>query len=491
MGEEEILAPRREKLERLRSSGIDPYPPRAVRTHTTQEAIDLLGESSVPSPVVTVAGRVMATRRMGRATFLDLRDGSGRIQVYAKQESLGVQPYESLLHDTDLGDFLGVTGTVFRTKTGEPTVEAQSFTLLAKALRPPPEKWHGLHDVEVRHRQRYLDLIANPEVRETFITRSRVVAAIRHFLDGLGYLEVETPILQSSAGGAAARPFETYHNALDRRLCLRIAIELHLKRLIVGGFDKVYEIGRIFRNEGVSTKYNPEFTMLESYEAYSDYNALMEMVEEMISSIAGKVLGTTRVPYGDTEIDFSPPWPRIPLRDAIRDQCGVDFEAHPDVDSLSDAAAASGVPVVRSWNRAKLIDELLTMHVEPKLLQPTFLIDYPVELSPLAKRKPDNPGLVERFELFIAGREVGNAYSELNDPIDQRERLVEQARLRAAGEEEVELADEDFLVALEHGMPPTAGLGIGIDRLVMALTGNSSIREVILFPALREKPDDQ
>ncbi|MGH9203736.1 MAG: lysine--tRNA ligase, partial [Vicinamibacterales bacterium] len=346
---------------------------------------------------------------------------------------------------------------------------------------------HGLHDVEVRYRQRYLDLMANPEVRETFVTRSRVVAAIRRFLDTRGYLEVETPILQSSAGGAAARPFETYHNALDRQLYLRIAIELHLKRLVVGGFDSVYEIGRIFRNEGVSTKYNPEFTMLESYQAYSDYNQLMEMVEEMISSIAGDVLGTTRVGSGDNEIDLAPPWPRIPIRDAILDRCGVDFESYQDADSLRKAAAATGVKAEPGWGRGKLIDELMSLHVEPALIQPTFLIDYPVELSPLAKRKPENPGLVERFELFIAGREVGNAYSELNDPLDQRERLKEQARLRAAGDEEVELADEDFLVALEHGMPPTAGLGIGIDRLVMALTGQSSIREVILFPALREK----
>jgi lysyl-tRNA synthetase class 2 len=424
---------------------------------------------------------------MGKATFLDLRDGSGRIQAYAKQESIGVEPYDMLLHQIDLGDFLGVSGMLFRTKTGEPTVEAQSFTILAKALRPPPEKWHGLQDVEVRYRQRYLDLMANPEVRETFVTRSRVVTAIRRFLDARGYLEVETPILQSSAGGAAARPFTTYHNSLDRELYLRIAIELHLKRLVVGGFDRVYEIGRIFRNEGVSTKWNPEFTMLESYEAYADYNALMEMVETMISSIAGDVLGTTRVAHGDTEIDFSPPWPRIPIRDAILENGGVDFEEHPDVESLRKAATSSGLRVEPGWGRGKLIDELMTLHVEPKLIQPTFLIDYPVELSALAKRKIDNPSLVERFEFFIAGREVGNAYSELNDPLDQRERLLQQAQLKAAGDDEVEFADEDFLIALEHGMPPTAGLGIGIDRLVMALTGNSSIREVILFPALRER----
>jgi lysyl-tRNA synthetase class 2 len=424
---------------------------------------------------------------MGKAAFMDLRDGSGRIQAYFKQESLGVAPYELLQQTVDLGDFLGVTGSLFHTKTGEPTIEAQSYAILAKALRPPPEKWHGLQDVEVRYRQRYLDLMANVEVREIFVTRSRIIREVRRFMDDRGYLEVETPVLHGSAGGGAAKPFVTYHNALDRQLHLRIALELHLKRLVVGGFERVYEIGRIFRNEGVSTKYNPEFTMLESYEAYAEYNGLMEMVEEMISSVAGEVLGTTKVINGESEIDFAPPWPRVPLREAIRERSGVDFAEHTDAEALRQAAAASGVPVEPTWGRGKIIDELLTLHVEPHLIQPTFLIDYPVELSPLAKRKTENPDLVERFEFFIAGREVGNAYTELNDPIDQRERLLEQSRLRAAGDEEVELADEDFLVALEHGMPPTAGLGIGIDRLVMAMTGSPSIREVILFPALREK----
>jgi lysyl-tRNA synthetase, class II len=487
MGEEEIIALRREKLDRLRDAGVDPYPARVNRTHTAEEAIAVLERSGDGNEIVSVAGRVTATRRMGKATFLDLQDGSGRIQAYFKQESLGVEPYELLHQAVDLGDFLGVTGTLFHTKTGEPTIEAQSYTVLAKALRPPPEKWHGLHDVEVRYRQRYLDLMSNAEVRQIFVTRSQIIREIRNFLDAKGYLEVETPILQASAGGAAARPFVTYHNALDRELSLRIALELHLKRLVVGGFEKVYEVGRIFRNEGVSTKYNPEFTMLESYEAYADYNRLMDMVEEMVSTVAGEVLGTTNVMNGETQIDFAPPWPRIPLREAIRERSGVDFEEHQDVDALRKAAGGSGVPVEPSWSRGKIIDELLTMHVEPHLMQPTFLIDYPVELSPLAKRQPMNPRLVERFEFFIAGREVGNAYTELNDPIDQRERLLEQSRIRAAGDEEVELADEDFLIALEHGMPPTAGLGIGIDRLVMALTGSPSIREVILFPALRAK----
>ncbi len=485
MGEDEIIALRRTKLERLRSRGIDPYPARFHRTHTAQEAGGLLRDGAAPQDGVTVAGRVTAMRQMGKATFIDLRDGSGRIQTYLKQDTLGPQAYETL-RDIDLGDFLSVSGTLFRTRTGEPTVQARSFTLLAKALRPPSEKWHGLQDVEVRYRQRYLDLAANAPVRDAFIVRSRAISAVRRFLDARGFLEVETPVLQATAGGAAARPFVTYHNALDRHFYLRIALELHLKRLIIGGFDKVYELGRVFRNEGVSTRYNPEFTMLESYEAYADYTDVMEMVEQMVSQVAQEVLGATSVPWGDTVIDLSPPWPRLTLRDAIREHTGVDFEAHPDLESMREAVAGCGIPIDERWGRGKLIDELLSA-VQPKLLQPTYLIDYPVELSPLAKRKPDNPRLAERFELFIAGLEVGNAYTELNDPIDQRERFLEQARLRAAGDEEAEVVDEDFLVALEHGMPPTAGLGIGIDRLVMALTGNTSIREVILFPALRER----
>jgi len=486
MGEEEIIALRTAKLERLRSRGVDPYPARFRPSHTAQQVVDLLEGREESSDPVTVAGRITAMRQMGKATFIDLRDGSGRIQTYVKQDVVGAEAYETL-RDIDLGDFLGVRGPLFRTKTGEPTVQVRELTLLAKALRAPPEKWHGLQDTEVRYRQRYLDLVANQEVRGAFITRSRIISALRRFLDGRGFLEVETPVLQASAGGAAARPFVTYHNALDRQLYLRIALELHLKRLIIGGYDRVYEIGRIFRNEGVSAKYNPEFTMLESYQAYADYNEVMDTVEEMVSTVAQEVLGGSTVEYGDTKIDFAPGWPRVTLRDAIKHHSGIDFEEHPDVESMREAAASCGVAVDEAWGRGKLIDELLSAKVEQHLVQPTFLTDYPVELSPLAKRKPDNSRLVERFELFIAGREVGNAYTELNDPQDQRERMLQQARLRAAGDEEVELADEEFLTALEYGMPPCGGLGIGIDRLVMALTGQSSIREVILFPHLRER----
>ena len=487
---DEVTA-RRHRVERLRARGVDPYPARFHRTHSAREAIALLERlerEGGDSPQVVVAGRITAIRDMGRATFVDLRDGSGRIQTYHRVDLLGQEAYRGL-EELDLGDFLGVTGELFRTRTVEPTVQARSYTLLCKALRSPPEKWHGLQDVETRYRQRYLDLMANEEVRELFRTRSLIVRAIRRFLDERGFLEVETPVLQATAGGAAARPFVTYHNALDRQLYLRIALELHLKRLIVGGYDRVYELGRVFRNEGVSAKYNPEFTMLEAYQAYADYLDIMQLTEEMVVYAAREALGTLQVPYGDTVIDFTPPWRRLTLREAILEHTGIDFRAFPDAASLREACRGIGLVLEEGWDRAKLIDELLSQRVEPRLLQPTFLMDYPVELSPLAKRKRDDPGLVERFELFIAGREVANAYSELNDPIDQRQRFLEQARRRAAGQEEVELADEDFLVALEHGMPPTGGLGVGIDRLVMALTGQSSIREVILFPALREKAD--
>ncbi len=485
MSEDELIAQRKEKLERLRAAGIDPYPPRFARTHTNAEAVEMTPESG-DGPAVTVAGRVTAMRNMGKASFLDLKDGTGRIQAYLKQENVGADQYAAL-KDIDLGDFLGVSGPLFRTKTAEPTVEVREYNLLAKSLRPPPEKWHGLQDVEARYRQRYLDLLANDEARRIFETRSRVLSGIRRYLDGKGFLEVETPVLQAAAGGAAARPFVTHHNTLDRDFFLRISLELHLKRLVIGGFDRVYEIGRIFRNEGVSTKYNPEFTMLESYQAYADYNGVMDMVEEMIFGIANEIHGEPRVPYGDTVIDFTPPWPRVPLLGAIKDRSGVDVQACHDLPALQKAARDSGVHIEDAWGWGKVIDELLTAHVEPHLVQPTFIIDYPIELSPLAKRKPGTHHLVERFELFICGREVGNAYTELNDPIDQRERFIDQAALRAAGDDEAEVADEDFLVALEHGMPPTGGLGIGIDRLVMALTGAASIREVILFPALRER----
>jgi len=488
---EELIEQRRAKLERLRARGCEPYPARYQRTHTAQQAADLLArqeqEAAASGQEVSVAGRVTARRVMGKRTFVDLRDGSGKIQADLRRNVLGDDDYDAFVDLVDLGDFVGVTGTLFRTRSGEPTIEARRYAILTKALRAPPEKWHGLQDVEVRYRQRYLDLIANAQVRDIFQLRSRVIAAIRRFLDEQGFLEVETPVLQPTAGGAAAKPFVTYHNALDRSLFLRVATELHLKRLVVGGFERVYEIGRVFRNEGISAKHNPEYTLLEAYQAYADYQDIMRLVEEMVAYVAQEVLGSLHLTYGDAQIDLAPPWRRLTLREAILEHTGIDFEAHADAASLRRAMAGLGVELPAGAGRGKLIDELLSTFVEPKLVQPAFLLDYPVELSPLAKRKPDNPNLVERFEGFLAGREIANAFSELNDPLDQRERFREQARLRAAGDEEAETVDEDFLVALEHGMPPTGGLGIGIDRLVMAFAGQQSIREVILFPQLRSR----
>jgi len=440
------------------------------------------------APFVTIAGRIAALRKMGRAAFLDLVDGEGRLQVFVRSDRVSATDFETLKDDLDLGDFLGVSGRLFRTKAGEITVEADSLTVLAKALQAPPEKWHGLTDVEQRYRQRYRDLIANEEVRELFKTRSRIVSAVRRYLDGRGFMEVETPVLQPEAGGAAATPFVTHHRALDQDFYLRISLELYLKRLLVGGYEKVYEIGRIFRNEGVSWKYNPEFTMLESYEAYADYNDVARTVEEMVSSVAMEVLGKTQVQFEDHVIDLAPPWRRVTVREALIEHAGIDFLEFRTRETLYEELRRRGfTDLDPGWSLGKLIDKAREEYVEPKLIQPTFLLDYPKEISPLAKSKPGEPGIVERFEVFIAGFEIGNAYSELNDPVDQRERFEAQQRQVAAGIEEVETLDEDFLTAIEHGMPPTGGLGLGIDRLAMILTGHRSIREVILFPALRKR----
>jgi len=479
-----IIQQRLEKLQRIRQHGIDPYPHRYHRTHSTKEAIALF-ERGDNAPV-SLAGRIMASRPMGKAAFIDIRDSSGKIQVYFRRDLLG-EKYE-LIKDLDIGDIIGVEGNIFRTHSGEITLGATDFTMLSKSLQPLPEKWHGLVDVEKRYRQRYLDLISSEEVGQIFLVRSRAIAAIRRFLDERGFIEVETPVLHPTAGGALAHPFTTHHQALAQNLYLRIATELYLKRLVIGGFDKVYEIGRIFRNEGISTKHNPEFTMLESYEAYADYNDVMAMLEEMVCYVAQQVLGTTKVSFGKVALDFTPPWKRITLRDALHQGCGIDFEEHADEDSLRHQIEGLGLDVSDIKGRGKLIDKLISTYVEPGLIQPTFVMDYPVELSPLAKRKPGSEHLVERFEAFAGGMEIANAFTELNDPIEQRERFGEQERLRALlGDEEAERVDEDFLVALEHGMPPTGGLGVGIDRLVMLLTNQQSIREVILFPQLRTK----
>ena len=478
------------KLQRIQAQGINPYPHRYHRTHTIEEAVTLFqqheaGDADELSSM-RLAGRITASRTMGKASFLDIRDSTDKIQLYLRKDLLG-EKYESL-RDFDIGDFIGVEGRLFRTHTGEITIEASDFTMLSKSLQPLPEKWHGLTDVEKRYRQRYLDLISSQETRDIFMIRSRVLTTMRRFLDQRGFIEVETPILQPLAAGAMARPFATHHHALGQDLYLRIAIELHLKRLIIGGLDKVYEIGRIFRNEGISTRHNPEFTMLESYEAYADYNDVMNIVEDMVSCIAQEVLGRTEIEFGGNTIDLSPPWSRITLQEAIQKSCGIDFEQYPDEESLRQAMEAKGIDTSEFKGRGKLVDKLVSLFVEPNLIQPTFVLDYPVEISPLAKRKPENERLVERFEAFIGGMEVANAFTELNDPVEQRKRFREQEKLRQIlGDEEVERIDEDFLLALEYGMPPTGGLGLGVDRLVMLLTGQESIREVILFPQLRTK----
>jgi len=481
---DDITRQRREKLERICQQGIDAYPHRYHRSHTAKEAVALFerGDDSV----VSLAGRIMACRDMGKATFIDIRDSSGKIQAYFRSDLLGDK--HELIKQCDVGDIIGVNGSVFETHAGEVTLKVSDLTLLAKSLHPLPEKWHGLTDVEKRYRQRYLDLISNEEVGRIFVLRSRAISAIRRFLDTRGFIEVETPVLHPAAGGALARPFTTHHHALDQDLYLRIAPELYLKRLIVGGLDRVYEIGRIFRNEGISTKHNPEFTMLESYEAYADYNDVMAMVEEMVSHVARRVLRRTRVSFAGSSIDFAPPWRRITLQDAIKEGCGIDFMEHADEHSLRNAIRDQGLEVDDRPSWAKLIDKLISTFVEPGLIQPTFVMDYPIEISPLAKRKPWSERLVERFEAFAGGMELANAFTELNDPVEQRERFLEQERLRALlGDEEAERVDEDFLVALENGMPPTGGLGMGIDRLVMLLTDQHSIRDVILFPQLRTK----
>ncbi len=502
--ENPLLQVRREKLQSLRDRGIDPYPHTYERSHTSVEAASLFeaeesehGEGHRAGPV-SVAGRIVRRSGMGRATFLGLQDGHGKIQALLRKNNLP-DSYDTL-SDIDIGDWVGVSGPLFRTRTGEITVEAEEWTVLSKSLRPLPEKWHGLADVEARYRQRYLDLISNDEARRIAVMRSRLVSALRRFMDARGFMEVETPVLVPVAAGGTARPFTTHHNALDSDLYLRIATELYLKRLIVGGMEKVYEIGRIFRNEGVDLTHNPEFTMMESYEAFADYTDVMRMVEEMVSGLASEVLGTTTIEFEGENIDLSPPWPRLDLREEIGRRSGIDFLECPDIDSLSAEMRSAGFDVGQQMSWGGLLDKLVSDAVEPNLVQPSFLVDYPVEMSPLAKKKRGAPvipaksgtqappALVERFEGFIAGMEVCNSFTELNDPIDQRARLEEQEALHARFEDEdMDRLDEDFVLAMEYGMPPTGGLGIGIDRLVMLLSGSRSIREVVLFPHMRSR----
>ena len=483
MAADELLATRREKLERLRADGVEPYPhayPGVVPIAVVQTAHAGLPAGEDSEDRYRVAGRLHARRGQGKMAFLDLDDRSGRIQLQAKADVLGPERMAQLL-DLDLGDIIGVDGLAFRSRRGELSLRVEDFDVLAKSLRAPPDKFHGLHDVETRFRHRELDLIANAEARELFVTRAKVITAVRRYLDDNGFIEVETPVLQPIYGGALARPFTTHHNALDRTLYLRIATELYLKRLIVGGLERVYELGKDFRNEGVSFKHNPEFTMVEWYEAYADYTDEMRRVEEMVAFVAREA-GYT----GD--IDFTPPWPRVTLRDAIHERTGVDVLADRDRDALAAAIEASDRVDLETAGRTwpQLVDDLLSKYVEPEISDPQFIIDYPVELSPFAKAHRSEPGLVERFEVFADRMEFGNAFTELNEPDEQRARFEAQVRYAAEGDEETQPMDEAYLSALEQGMPPTGGVGLGIDRLVMLMTGRRSIREVVLFPAMRD-----
>jgi lysyl-tRNA synthetase class 2 len=493
MDERQLIQTRIQKMEQLRARGIDPFGHRYDVTHHAAD-IRAFGEGKSKEELeqiglrVRIAGRMIIRRGHGKSTFAVLQDRTGTIQIYAKIDVLGEEQYETF-NLLDLGDFIGVEGTVFRTNRGEITVLAERIDVLAKALRPLPEKWHGLRDVETRYRQRYLDLIVNPEIRETFILRSRIIQAIRDFLNERGFLEVETPTLHTVASGANARPFITYHNALDMSLHLRIALELHLKRLIVGGLERVYEIGRVYRNEGISTKHNPEFTMLELYQAYADFHDIMDLTEELVKEVARRVLGTLHIRYGEHEIDLESPWQRRHMVDLIREYTGVDFWNVRTKEEAAALAREHGVSIQPNMEFGHIVNEFFEQRVEDHLIQPTFVYGHPVEISPLAKKNEQDPRFTDRFELFIVGREHANAFSELNDPIDQRRRFEQQAAERAAGNEEAQALDEDFLLALEHGMPPTGGLGVGVDRLVMLLTNQPSIRDVLLFPLMRERAD--
>ncbi len=475
---------RLDKLGELRDMGIDPFGSKFERDTSAQKIQDDF--ETMDGHTVRIAGRIMSKRRHGKAGFANLQDLSGDIQLYFRKDDVGEEKYE-LFKKLDMGDILGVEGFVFRTQKGEISVHVQDFTYLSKSLNPLPEKWHGLKDVELRYRQRYVDLIVNPDVRAVFVKRSQIIKEMRTYLDGREFLEVETPMMQPIAGGAAARPFTTHHNALDMSLYLRIAPELYLKRLIVGGLERVYEINRNFRNEGISTKHNPEFTMLELYQAYADYEDMMRLTEDLISSVALKVNGSMIAEFEEQEIDFTPPWRRVTMLDAIKEYTGLDFNLLGSDDEARQAAIGLGMEIKASETRGEIINEVFEEFVEDKLIQPTFVYGHPVEISPLAKRNAEHPEFTDRFEVFIMQREIANAFSELNDPLDQRERFVKQVEKRDSGDTEAHMMDEDYLNALEYGMPPAGGLGIGIDRLVMLMTDSSSIRDVILFPTLRKR----
>jgi len=491
---------RLEKAERLRRAGIDPYPPRAHRSHTTVEAVRAFEAHPGGRVAATVVGRLRSIRRMGRATFAHVEDGHGQLQLYLKADDLGPERYAQFEDAFDIGDFVEAGGFVFRTRTGEVSLHVEHLRMLAKAVSPLPATkeeivdgervvHHAFANPEARYRERYADLAVNPEVREVFRVRARAVAALREFLDGLGFLEVETPVLQPLYGGAAARPFVTHHEQLHQELYLRISFELYLKRLLVGGLERVYEIGRDFRNEGVSFKHNPEFTQLEFYMAYADYEQVMELTERLVAHAAQRALGTTTVTYRGQAIRLEPPWRRVPLRQVIGEMSAIDIADHPEADSLRQEMRRRGLDPSPQATRGKLVESLLAHFVEPKLIQPTFVIDYPRDISPLAKAKVDDPRTVERFEGFAGGMELCNAFTELNDPLDQEQRFLEMGREYTAGDEDRHPLDEDYLRAMRYGMPPNGGFGMGIDRLVMLLADRTSIREVILFPHLRPRDD--
>ena len=480
----ELIQIRRDKLLGLREAGRDPYNiTKFEKTHGSSQIIE--GFEEMEGSTVSVAGRLMSKRVMGKASFSHIQDMQGQIQLYVRRDVLGEEPYAEY-KKFDIGDIVGVTGEVFKTNKGEISVKAHSITLLAKSLLPLPEKFHGLKDVDLRYRQRYVDLIMNPEVRTAFQVRSKIMSIIRRVMDERGYLEVETPVLHMHATNAAAKPFRTHHNTLDLDIVLRVELELYLKRLIIGGIDKVYEIGRIFRNEGMSPKHNPEFTMLEMYEAYTDYNGMMDLCESLFTTVAQEVLGGYNLKYQDAEIDLTPPWRRITMTQAVKEQTGIDFAEIADDEAARSLAKEKELHMENDdMSRGEILNLFFEQFVEPTLIQPTFIYDYPIEISPLAKRTTYDPRLTERFEIFIYGREMGNAFTELNDPIDQRERFIEQARKKfTEGEFEI---DEDFVTAMEYGMPPTGGMGLGIDRMVMLFTDSFSIRDVLLFPTMKPK----
>ena len=486
----EQMQVRLDKMHKIEEKGLKPFGYRYEFTHRSgdvKENFDALAEAETE---VKLAGRVMAIRGHGKTCFMDMQDKDGRIQVYVRKDVLGEENY-ALIKMMDIGDTVGVTGTVFRTHMGEVSIKAAALEMLSKSLRPLPEKWHGLKDVETRYRQRYVDLIVNPDVRDTFVKRSQIIRSVRDVLDSHGFLEVETPILNTIAGGAAARPFISYHNALDMQVYMRIAPELYLKRLIVGGMDRVYELGRVFRNEGIDNRHNPEFTSVEIYQAFADYHDMMDLTEEVVVKTAEKVLGTTKINYEGTEIELASPWKRISMIDAVKEYAGKDFTNVTDLEEARAMAKELNVEVEATWGIGKIINACFEEYVEDKLIQPTFITGHPKEISPLAKSNPENPEITDRFEAFIYGREICNGFTELNDPIDQRERFLKQVEERANGDEEANMMDEDFVTALEYGLPPTGGLGIGIDRLVMFLTDSSTIRDVLFFPTMKPLKGEQ